>query len=65
MLKQGKVVTRSDIEEHIYDDIVTPMSNVVDSAICALRKKIVVGNSDKPLIHTRRGQGYVMEERTA
>ncbi len=65
MLKQGKVVTRTDIEEHIYDDIVTPMSNVVDSAICALRKKIVVPNSDKPLIHTRRGQGYVMEERMA
>ncbi len=63
MLKQGKVVSRTEIEEHIYDDIVTPMSNVVDSAICALRKKITMPGSSTPLIHTRRGQGYVMEER--
>jgi DNA-binding response OmpR family regulator len=37
------------------------MSNVVDSAICLLRKKIdkVGGRS---LIQTRRGMGYIMQE---
>lgn len=52
--RTGQVVTRTEIETHIYDDLATPMSNVVDSAICALRKKI--GNER---IRTRRGLGYV------
>ena len=63
MLKTGRVVSRMDIEEHIYDDVVSPMSNVVDSAICSLRKKIIVPGSSRPLIHTRRGHGYILEER--
>jgi DNA-binding response OmpR family regulator len=63
MLRTGQVVSRTEIEEHIYDDLVSPMSNVVDSAVCALRKQIAVGADSVPLIHTRRGQGYVLEER--
>ena len=63
MLRSGQVVSRTEIEEHIYDDLVSPMSNVVDSAICALRKQIAVGSDSRPLIHTRRGQGYVLEDR--
>jgi DNA-binding response OmpR family regulator len=59
--RQGEVVSRSDIEAHIYDGQVDPMSNVVDSAICSLRKKIAVGTAAEPLIHTRRGLGYVLE----
>ncbi len=65
MLRQGEVVSRTEIEEHIYDDLVSPMSNVIDSAICALRKQIAPHPDDKPLIHTRRGMGYVMEVRDA
>ena len=58
--RRGHIVSRSEIEEHIYDGEVDPMSNVVDSAICSLRKKI--GAPDEaPLIHTRRGLGYVLE----
>jgi DNA-binding response OmpR family regulator len=59
--RRGQVVTRSEIEAHIYDDAVDPMSNVVDSAVCSLRKKIAVGAASAPLIHTRRGFGYVMD----
>jgi len=59
--RRGQVVTRSEIEAHIYDDAVDPMSNVVDSAICSLRKKIAVGAASSPLIHTRRGFGYVLD----
>jgi DNA-binding response OmpR family regulator len=65
MLRAGQIVTRTQIEQHIYDDLVSPMSNVVDSAVCALRKKIAVRDDLVPLIHTRRGQGYVMEARRA
>ena len=61
VLREGQVVSRTQIEENIYDDLVSPMSNVVDSAVCALRKKIAVSPDSAPLIHTRRGQGYVLE----
>jgi DNA-binding response OmpR family regulator len=59
-LRQGQVVSRSEIERHIYDDAVDPLSNVVDSAICTLRKKITPPGTE-PLVHTRRGFGYVLE----
>ena len=59
-LQRGKLVSRTEIEEHIYDERAEPMSNVVDAAVCSLRKKI-----DKPgegsLIITRRGLGYIIE----
>jgi len=58
--RTGEVVSRTDIESHIYDGQVDPMSNVVDSAICGLRKKIGT-TSEAALIHTRRGMGYVLE----
>ncbi len=61
--RAGQVVSRSEIEEHIYDGQVDPMSNVVDSAICVVRKKIAAAN-DAPLIHTRRGLGYVLDTET-
>lgn len=64
MLREGQVVSRTEIEEHIYDDLVSPMSNVVDSAICSVRKSIAVEKDSVPLIHTRRGQGYIMEDRS-
>ena len=59
-LRQGEVVTRTEIEEHLYDGQVEPMSNVVDSAVCVLRRKI-----KHPLIHTRRGLGYILEPRAS
>jgi len=58
--RKGAVVSRAEIEEHIYDGLVDPMSNVVDSAVCILRRKLSDVNP-APLIHTRRGQGYVLE----
>jgi DNA-binding response OmpR family regulator len=60
--RRGEVVSRAEIEAHIYDGQVDPMSNVVDSAICSLRKKIAVAGAARPLIHTRRGLGYVLED---
>ncbi len=51
----GEVVPRAEIEAHIYDELVEPMSNVVDAAIYALRRKI-----GAELIRTRRGLGYVL-----
>ena len=54
--RRGQVVPRMEIEAHIYDEFVEPMSNVVDAAVYALRRKI-----GPDLIRTRRGLGYVLE----
>jgi DNA-binding response OmpR family regulator len=40
------------------------MSNVVDAAVCTLRRKIARRGSP-PLIHTRPGLGYVLEAKPA
>jgi len=60
-MRKGEVVTRSDIERHLYDDLVEPMSNVVDSSVYRLRKKID-RPGDPPLLKTRRGMGYILGE---
>ncbi len=38
--RAGELVTRTEIEEHLYGMDADPLSNVVDSAISSLRKKI-------------------------
>lgn len=58
VLHRGQLVTRSEIEQHIYDERIQPMSNVVDTAICALRRKIDAPETPS-LIETRRGMGYI------
>lgn len=55
-LRKGEVVPRTEIEAHIYDELVEPMSNVVDSAVYSLRRKV-----GAQFIRTRRGLGYVLE----
>lgn len=57
---RGQVVTRDEIESHIYDSESDRMSNVVESAVSSLRKKLSAANS-APLIHTRHGIGYVLK----
>ena len=55
--RQGDVVGRADIAEHVWDDSYDPMSNLIDVYIQRLRRKIDDGQAVK-LIHTRRGAGY-------
>ncbi len=62
LLRKGQVVSRTEIEEHIYDELVSPMSNVVDTAVCALRRAITLSDKSAPIIHTRRGMGYIIPE---
>ncbi|HEY3251287.1 MAG TPA: response regulator transcription factor [Ignavibacteria bacterium] len=54
-----KVVTRTQIAEHVWGIDFDTGSNVVDSYIKLLRKKIDKGFG-KPLIHTVVGIGYVI-----
>jgi DNA-binding response OmpR family regulator len=63
-MRTGEVVSRAEIWEQLYDFNQDPESNVVDVFIAYLRRKIE--REDKPkLIHTRRGMGYILEERAA
>jgi DNA-binding response OmpR family regulator len=56
---QGKVVSRSMIWEHLYDERDETTSNVVDVYIRYLRNKIDKG-FEPPLILTRWGEGYLL-----
>jgi two-component system copper resistance phosphate regulon response regulator CusR len=57
--RQGDVVGRADIAEHVWDDSFDPMSNLIEVYIQRLRRKIDDGQRRK-LIHTRRGAGYTL-----
>lgn len=57
--RQGEVVGRADIAEHVWDDSFDPMSNLIEVYIQRLRRKIDDGHPVK-LIHTRRGAGYTL-----
>ncbi len=53
-------MTRRDIETHLYDDRLDTSSNVVDSAISVLRKRLARPGAPA-LIHTRHGLGYILK----
>lgn len=57
----GRVLSRAEIAEKIWDIRFDTGTNVVDVYISILRKKID-RNSDKKLIHTRVGLGYYVEQ---
>lgn len=61
MRNQGKVLSREQIEHHVWDYDYEGASNMVDVYIRYLRKKLDEGQ-EKKLIHTVRGAGYVMRE---
>jgi DNA-binding response OmpR family regulator len=58
----GRIVTRSMILDRIWNMRVDPATNVVGVHMHRLRAK-VDGGSDRKLIHTIRGAGYVLEAR--
>jgi two-component system copper resistance phosphate regulon response regulator CusR len=62
--RQGEVVGRADIAEHVWDDSFDPMSNLIEVYIQRLRRKVDDGN-DVKLIHTRRGAGYTLDAVTS
>lgn len=60
-LNQGRVVSRTEISEHVYDMNFDLDSNIIDVYINRLRKKIDRDHA-VPLIHTKRGEGYILSE---
>ncbi|AVQ25353.1 MULTISPECIES: coaggregation response regulator transcription factor CarR [Fusobacterium] len=58
---KGHVLSRDKIRDSVWDYGYEGESNIIDVLIKNIRKKIDIGNS-KPLIHTKRGLGYVLKE---
>lgn len=56
--RQGRVVTRDELRRHCWDDDAAS-SNVEETTVASLRRKL----GAPALIHTRRGQGYILEVR--
>ncbi len=61
MMRQGSVVSKEELLEHLYDYNWEKFSNVIEVYISTLRRKIDSGNAER-LIHTLRGRGYVLRK---
>ena len=55
-LHRGKVITRTALYEHLFDEDDSTLSNLLDVHVSNLRKKL-----GHDLISTRRGHGYCIE----
>ena len=60
----GRVVGRAEICTHVWDDNHDPFSNAIEVYVSRLRRKVDDGAA-VPLIHTRRGAGYMLAEPAA
>jgi two-component system copper resistance phosphate regulon response regulator CusR len=58
----GKVLGRAELVEHVWDQNHDPFTNALEVYINRLRRKVDKGRL--PLIHTRRGAGYVLVDPT-
>ncbi len=59
--EKGKVVGRSDIAEHVWDENFDVFSNLIEVYVNRLRSKMDEGYAVQ-LIHTRRGAGYILDD---
>lgn len=57
---EGRVVTRTMLLEQVWDYHFDPATNVIDVHVSRLRRKLDDG-FDRPLLHTVRGAGYMLE----
>jgi DNA-binding response OmpR family regulator len=61
MHRQGRVVSKNELLEHLYDFNWEKFSNVIEVYIAGLRKKIDAVPGRK-MIHTLRGHGYMLRD---
>ncbi len=69
MLNAGRVLSKAQILDHVWQYDWGGDANIVESYISYLRRKIdhidgADGQRLKPLIHTKRGVGYLLREQT-
>jgi two-component system OmpR family response regulator len=56
-MHRGRVVSRTELYDHLFDETDDSLSNLLDVHVSNLRKKL-----GRDAIETRRGQGYVIPE---
>lgn len=61
MLNADRVVTRTEISEHVWNEDFDSFTNVIDVFINRLRNK-VDRDFKKKLIHSLRGTGYILKD---
>lgn len=57
----GRVIGREELSEHCWDETYDAFTNSIEVFINRLRKKIDKA-ANKPLIQTRRGAGYILQD---
>lgn len=62
MNNRGKIVSRSQILDYVWNYDSDPFSNSIETHIASLRKKINI-NKSRDLVHTFTGRGYKMSLR--
>jgi len=60
LLNRGRVVSRQEIAEHVWDEHFDPFSNLIEVYVGRLRQKLDV--EDRSFLRTRRGEGYFVED---
>jgi two-component system copper resistance phosphate regulon response regulator CusR len=62
--RANEVVGRAELAEHVWDETFDPFSKAIEVSIQRLRRKIDEEHPQK-LIHTRRGEGYILTAKEA
>jgi DNA-binding response OmpR family regulator len=57
----GRVVTRAELLQHVWDDPRNSYSNIIDVYAGRLRRKLDTEDDDLPLFKTIRGVGFMIE----
>jgi len=64
LLNRGRVVTRQEIAQHVWDEHFDPFSNLIEVYVGRLRQKIdpPPEEGQPSFLKTRRGEGYFVED---
>jgi two-component system copper resistance phosphate regulon response regulator CusR len=64
LLNRGRVVSRREIAEHVWDEHFDPFSNLIEVYVGRLRQKLdaAEGRESGSFLRTRRGEGYFVED---
>ena len=59
-MRKGKIVTRDNVFDYLYEGRDEPCSKIIDVYICKLRKKLAAASGGDNFIETVWGRGYIL-----